>query len=88
MDLPYVDKLAKKKNGVNYLLVRQDLFDRSVNAKRMKTKDSQETVKDFSAMIKKSNQPKKIWVDKGTEFAGAFKKLCAEEGIQVHSTMS
>ena len=39
MDLAYVDKLAKKKNGVKYLLVRQDLFDRTVDAKGMKTKD-------------------------------------------------
>ena len=29
-----------------------------------------------------------IWVDKGTEFAGPFKKFCAAEGIQVYSTMS
>ena len=47
MDLAYVDKLAKENNGVKYLLVRQDLFDRTVNAKGMKTKDSQETVKPF-----------------------------------------
>ena len=33
MDLAYVDKLAKDNNGVKYLLVRQDLFDRSVDAK-------------------------------------------------------
>ena len=26
MDWAYVDKLAKDKNGVKYLLVRQDLF--------------------------------------------------------------
>ena len=32
MDLAYVYKLAKEKNGVKYLLVRQDLFDRTVNA--------------------------------------------------------
>ena len=38
MDLAYVDKLAKENNGVKYLLVRQDLFDRTVNAKGMKTK--------------------------------------------------
>ena len=87
MDLAYVDKLAKKNNGVNYLLVRQDLFDRNVNAKGMKTKESQETVKAFSSMITKRNQPKKIWVDKGTEFAGAFKKFCVAEGIKVYSTM-
>ena len=60
MDLAYVDKLAKEKNGVKYLLVRQDLFDRTVNAKGMKTKVSQETVKAFSSMITKRNRPKKI----------------------------
>ena len=54
----------------------------------MKTKGSQETVKAFSSMITKNNRPKKIWVDKGTEFAAAFKKFCAAEGIQIYSTMS
>ena len=47
MDLAYVDKLAKNNNDVKYLLVRQDLFDRTVDAKAMKTKDSKETVKTF-----------------------------------------
>ena len=88
MNLAHVDKLAKENNGVKYLLVRQDLFDRTVNAKGMKTKDAQETVKAFSSMITKRNRPKKIWVDKGTEFAGASKKFCTAEGIQVYSTMS
>ena len=88
MDLACVDKLAKENNGVKYLLVRQDLFDRTLNAKGMKTKDSQKTVKAFSSMITKMNRPKKIWVEKGTEFAGASKKFCAAEGIQVYSIMS
>ena len=60
MDLAYVDKLAKENNGVKYLPVRQNLFDRTVNAKGMKTKDSQETVKAFSSMITQRNRPKKI----------------------------
>ena len=47
MDLAYVDKLAKENNGVKYLLVRQDLFYRTVSAKGLKTKDSEETVKAF-----------------------------------------
>ena len=38
-------------------------------------------------MITKKNRPKK-WVNKGTEFAGEFKKLCKAEGIQIYSTMS
>ena len=88
MDLAYVDKLEKENNGVMYLLVPQDLFDRTVNAKGMKTKDSQETMKALSSMITKRKRPKKIWVDKGTKFAGAFKKFCAAEGIQIYPTMS
>ena len=88
IDLAHVDKVAKENNGVKYLLVRQDLFDRTVNAKGMKTKDSQETVKAFLSMITKKNRPKKIWVDKGTEFSGAFRKFCTAEGIQVYSTLS
>ena len=47
MVLAYVDELAKDKNGLKYLLVRQDLFDRTVDAKIMKTKDSKETVNTF-----------------------------------------
>ena len=88
MDLAYDDKLAKQNNGVKYLLVLQDLFDRTVNAKGMKLKDSLESVKAFSSMITKKNRPEKNWVDKGTEIAGAFKEFCAAEGIQVYSTIS
>ena len=88
MDLAYVDKLAKDNNGVKYLLVRQDLFDRTVDAKGMKTKYSKETVKIFSKKITEKNRPKKIWVDQGTEFSGEFKKFCSAEGIEIYSTMS
>ena len=70
-DPAYVAKLAKENNGVKYLLVRRDLFGRTVYAKGMNTKDSQGTMIAFSCMITKSKRPKKIWVDKGTEFAGA-----------------
>ena len=88
MDWTYVDKLAIDNNGVKYILVRQDLFDRTVDAKGMKSKDSKETVPAFLPMITKKNRPKKFWVDKGTEFAGEFKKLFKAEGIQIDSTMS
>ena len=53
MDLAYVDKPAKDNNGVKHLLVRQDLFDRTVGAEGMKTKDSKETVGAFLTMITK-----------------------------------
>ena len=75
MDLAYVDKLAKDNKGVKCLLARQYLFDRTVDAKRMETEDSKETICAFLTSITKKNCPKRIWVDKVTEFAR----------IQVHS---
>ena len=88
MDLAHVDKLGKDNNGVKYLLVRQDLFDRTEDTKGTKTKDSKETVRAFLTNITKKNRPLKNWVDKGTEFAGQFKKGCKSEGIQIYSAMS
>ena len=60
IDLAYRDKLAKENNGLKYPLVRQDLFDRTVDAKGMKSKDCKETVRAFLSMITKKNRPKKI----------------------------
>ena len=77
MNLAYVDKLAKDNNGVKYLLVRRDLFDRTVDAKGMKTKDSKETHKTFSKMITKRNRPKKSWVDQGQILLESSRNLAA-----------
>ena len=88
MDLAYVDKIAKDINGVKYLLVRQNLFHRTVGVKGMKTKDSKETVRACLSVITEQNRSRKIWVDRGTEFAGEFKRVSKAEGIQIYSTMS
>ena len=88
MDLAYVDKQAKDNNGVKYLLVRQDLFDRNVSAKGKKRKDFNERIRADLTIITKKNRTTKIWVDKGRESAADFKKLCQVEGIQTYSTMS
>ena len=69
MDLAYVDKLAKNNNGVKYLLVRQDLFDRTVEAKGMKTKDSKETVKTFSKKDYEKQQTKEYLLESSRNFA-------------------
>ena len=60
MNLAYVDELSKDNNGVKYLLVRQDLFDRTVDAKGLKTKDSKKTVRAFLTMITKKKRSKKF----------------------------
>ena len=87
-DLAYVDKMAKDKNGVKYSLVRQDLFDRTEDAKGMKTKDSKQTVKTVSKKITKKNRPKKNCVVQGTKFAGEFEDFCSAEEIETYSTKS
>ena len=55
MELAYVDKIAKDISSVKSLLVRQDLFNRTVHAKGMKTKESKETVRAFLTTITKKN---------------------------------
>ena len=60
MDLAYVGILAKDNNGVEYLLVRQDLFDRTVDAKGMKSKDSKETSCIFVYDYKKESSQKSL----------------------------
>ena len=77
MDLAYVNKLVKDINGVKYLLVRQDLSDRTVDAKGMKTKDSKETVRAFSTMITKRNVLKKCGLTRERNLLEIFKK-CAK----------
>ena len=61
MDLAYVDKLAKDNKGVIYLLVRQSLFDRTVDAKALRTKVSKEPVRELSTMSQKIFNPQKFW---------------------------
>ena len=82
MDFAYLDKLAKKNNGVNFLLVRQDLFDRTVNASGMKTKDSQETVKAFSSMITKKNRPKEFGLTRGSSLLERLKSFVLLRGYK------
>ena len=64
MDMAYVDGLVKNNRGVKYLLVRQDLFDRAVDAKGMKAKDSKGTFRAFLTMITKKDRPKKFGLTK------------------------
>ena len=86
--MAYVDKLAKDNNGVKYLLVRPDLFNRIVDAKGMKSKDSKETVRAFLTMITKKIDPNKFGLTRGQNLLESLKKLCKAEGIQIYSTMS
>ena len=72
VDRAHANKLSKDTSDVKYLLVRQDLFDRTVDAKRMKTKDSKETVRALLTMITKKNRPTKIWSTSEQNFLGSL----------------
>ena len=88
MDLAFVDKLASQNNEVKYILVAVDIFSRFVSVQTMKTKYAKETLQAFRKMISRKNTPEKLWVDKGTEYGGTFKKFRKEKDIEVYSTMS
>ena len=84
MDLKIVEKLADDK-GVKNLLVPQDVFDETVDAKAVERGDSKETVQAFLNMIIKVIWRKKFWFDKRTEFKGVLKKVWSAEGVQIYS---
>ena len=86
-DLAYVDKLAKLNRGVRYLLVAVNCLSRYLRVEPLKTKYAKETTKAFKKLIK-TKQPKKVWVDKGTEFKGEFEKLCIKREIIKYNTHS
>ena len=87
LDLAYVDKLAKENKDVKYLLVAVDCLSRYLRVEPLKSKYATTTADAFKKMIK-HKQPKKVWVDAGTEFKGSFSTLCQKNDIEVYKTFS
>ena len=58
--LAFVAKLAKDFNGVKYLLVRQDLVNRTVDVKGMKNKDCAQTIRALLTMLTTGTDSKKF----------------------------
>ena len=87
VDLAFFDKLAKYNSGVKYLLVAVDCLSRYLRVEPLKTKYATETPEVFKKVVK-HKQPKKVWVDDGVEFLGAFKNFCNKRGIHLYSTFS
>ena len=87
LDLAFVDKLAQYNHDVKYLLVAVDCMSRYLRVQPLKSKYATTTAEAFKLMIT-TKQPKKVWVDKGTEFKGSFEALCKKKGINTYSTES
>ena len=88
MDLAYVDKRAKDINDLKFLLVRQALFGRCVDAQWKKIEHCKETFRPFVTIRTEETWPKTIWVDKETEIAREFEKLCRTECLQIYSKIN
>ena len=67
--------ISEEKNAVKYLLVHQDFFDRTLDAKELKTKDSKETVRAFLTMITKKKRPEKFGSTKEQKLLENLKDL-------------
>ena len=85
MDLAHVEKLSKENNGTQYLLVCVDIFSRFVRVSPMENKNASTTTEAFKQF---AGLPNKVWVDKGKEFKGNFKKYCDNKGIEMYNTHS
>ena len=77
-----MDKLASQNKGVKYLLVAVDVFLRFVRVQTMKTKYAKDTFQAFKKFFTRKNTPEKLWVDKGTEYGGTFKKFCKDKTLK------
>ena len=80
MDLELVNVLARDNNGVNYLLVCQDLFDWTVQAKKVKAKVPKKRFKHFQIRIRKK-PPQWSFGQQGTEIAEEFFDFATLEQI-------
>ena len=87
LDLVFVDKLAQYNHDVKYQLVAVECMSRYLRVQRLKSKYATTTAEAFKIMIT-TKQPKKVWVDKGTEFKGFFEALCKKKDINTYSTES
>ena len=87
IDLAYADKLADYNKNIKYLMVAVDCMSRFLCVQPLKSKYATSSAEAFKHKIK-TKQPKKIWVDKGTEFKGSFKSLCEEKDIETYTTES
>ena len=71
IDLAYVDKLGDYNKNIKYLMVAVGCMSRFLRVQPLKSKYATSTAEALKQMIK-TKQPKKVWVDKDTEFKGSF----------------
>ena len=87
-DLADMQLLNKYNKGIRFLLCVIDIFRKYTWVVPLKDKKGVSIVTAFQSISKQSNRkPKKIWVDKGSEFYNAsFKKWLQDNDIVMYST--
>ena len=80
--------LSRYNKRISFLLCVIDIFSKYAWVVPLKDKKGISIVKAFQIILKQSNRkPKKIWVDKGSEFYNAsFKKWLQDNDIVMYST--
>ena len=80
--------LSRYNKGIRFLLCVIDIFSKYARVVCLKDKKGISIVKAFQIILKQSNRkPKKIWIDKGSEFYNAyFKKWLRGNDIVMYST--
>ena len=79
--------LSRYNKGIRFLLCVIDIFSKYAWVVPLKDKKGVSIVAAFQSILKQSNRkPKKVWVDKGSEFYNAsFKKWLQGNNIVMYS---
>ncbi|XP_041355340.1 uncharacterized protein LOC121386086 [Gigantopelta aegis] len=88
MDLMDVSRHSKVNNGIRYLLIVIDILSRYAWAIPLVNKKPETVLEGFKTVLKDGRIPKKVRVDKGTEFAGLFKQFLLKENIKLIVTQN
>lgn len=88
MDLVDMSEWKDENDGNKFLLTVVDVFTRFAWARPMKSKSAIDTFAAFISIVEESKrQPKKIWVDQGSEFYNSvFKKWMKAHSVEMYST--
>ena len=79
MDLASLDKLAKDHKRVKYLVVGQDLFDRTVDAKGEKQRTATKLLEQFQIGLQKRIDPRNFGLTQVQSFLESFKNFAAQQ---------
>lgn len=73
-DLQDVRNISKYNDGIQYILVLQDIFSRFLFTAPLKQKTAAEVIKGFQSIFAKGRKPKVLRTDKGSEFKNKWVK--------------